>query len=143
ENLAIQGKAAQSSMFKFYNAYYAIDGNRASDWDDGSCSCTAWDLNPWWRLSLPKTHKVFSVKITNRYENPDRLDGAEIHVGDSLVNNGADNPRFANITSIPPGYTVEFKVPKGMDGRYVYIGIPGRWEYLILCEVEVFGSALD
>ncbi|XP_033958263.1 fucolectin-1-like [Pseudochaenichthys georgianus] len=143
ENLAIQGKAAQSSMFKFYNAYYAIDGNRASDWDDGSCSCTAWDLNPWWRLSLPKTHKVFSVKITNRYENPDRLNGAEIRIGDSLGNNGADNPRFANITSIPGGYTVDFQVPNGMDGRYVYIGIPGRWEYLILCEVEVFGSALD
>ncbi|KAK1880597.1 Fucolectin-4 [Dissostichus eleginoides] len=121
----------------------AIDGGRASKWDDGSCSSTAEELNPWWRLALPKTHKVFSVKITNRKEFPQRLNGAEIRIGDSLVNNGADNPRFAVITSIPAGRTAEFKVPNGMDGRYVYIGIPGRQEYLTLCEVEVFGSALD
>ncbi|KAI4811421.1 hypothetical protein KUCAC02_014330 [Chaenocephalus aceratus] len=143
ENLAVQGKAAQSSVFETGDASKAIDGNRDSNWGHGSCSHTANDLNAWWRLALPKTHKVFSVKITNRYRVHERLDGAEIRIGDSLVNNGAENPRFANITSIPGGHTVEFKVPNGMDGRYVYIGVPGREEHLTLCEVEVFGSALD
>ncbi|XP_033958261.1 fucolectin-2-like [Pseudochaenichthys georgianus] len=143
ENLAIQGKAAQSSVFETGDASKAIDGNRDSNWGHGSCSHTANDLNAWWRLALPKTHKVFSVKITNRYRVHERLDGAEIRIGDSLVNNGAENPRFANITSIPAGETAEFKVPNGMDGRYVYIGVTGREEYLTLCEVEVFGSALD
>ncbi|KAI4811249.1 hypothetical protein KUCAC02_014163 [Chaenocephalus aceratus] len=143
ENLAIQGKAAQSSVYGNANAYKAIDGNRDSNYDQGSCSHTAKDLNPWWRLALPKTHKVFSVKITNQDSFPERLDGAEIRIGDSLVNNGADNPRFANITSIPAGETVEFHDDNGLDGRYVYIGVPGREEYLTLCEVEVFGSALD
>ncbi|XP_034001616.1 fucolectin-4-like [Trematomus bernacchii] len=145
ENLAIQGKATQSSVYQAADAYKAIDGNRSptSSSADGSCSSTAHELNPWWRLALPKTHKVFSVKITNRNEAPQLLDGAEIRIGDSLVNNGADNPRFAVIDSIAAGQTTEFEVPNGMDGRYVYIGIPGRQEYLILCEVEVFGSALD
>ncbi|XP_033980152.1 fucolectin-1-like [Trematomus bernacchii] len=143
ENLAIQGKATQSSVYGAADADRAIDGNRASKWGDGSCSHTAKERNPWWRLALPKTHKVFSVEITNRYEVHERLNGAEIRIGDSLVNNGADNPRFAVITSIPAGETAEFQVPNGMDGRYVYIGITGRWEYLTLCEVEVFGSALD
>ncbi|KAK1880054.1 Fucolectin-4 [Dissostichus eleginoides] len=143
ENLAIQGKATQSSLYMFGLANNAIDGGRASKWDDGSCSSTAEELNPWWRLALPKTHKVFSVKITNRKEFPQRLNGAEISIGDSLVNNGADNPRFALITSISAGRTAEFKVPDGMDGRYVYIGIPGRQDYLTFCEVEVYGSALD
>ncbi|KAI4811419.1 hypothetical protein KUCAC02_014328 [Chaenocephalus aceratus] len=143
ENLAIQGKAAQSSLHANADASKAIDGNRDSSYYHGSCSHTANDLNPWWRLALPKTHKVFSVKITNRDVYHQRLDGAEIRIGDSLVNNGADNPRFANITSIPAGETAEFKVPNGMDGRYVYIGVPGREESLTLCEVEVFGSALD
>ena len=55
----------------------------------------------------------------------------------------ASSPRFAVITNIPAGETAEFKVPNGMDGRYVYIGVTGREEYLTLCEVEVFGSALD
>ncbi|XP_034089828.1 uncharacterized protein LOC117557984 isoform X2 [Gymnodraco acuticeps] len=143
ENLAVQGKAAQSSVHGNANAYKAIDGNRASNWGQNSCSHTANDLNPWWRLTLPKTHKVFSVKITNRDAYHQRLDGAEIRIGNSLVNNGAENPRFAVITSIPAGETVEFHDDNGMDGRYVYIGVPGRREYLTLCEVEVFGSALD
>ncbi|XP_034001800.1 fucolectin-4-like [Trematomus bernacchii] len=143
ENLAIQGKAAQSLLHGSANADRAIDGSRASKFNDGSCSHTAHELNPWWRLALPKTHKVFSVKITNLYEVPQRLNEAEIRIGDSLVNNGAANPRFAVITSIPAGETVEFKVSNGMDGRYVYIGVPGRKEFLTLCEVEVFGSALD
>ncbi|KAL3064842.1 hypothetical protein OYC64_000964 [Pagothenia borchgrevinki] len=142
ENLAIQGKATQSSLYKTNDAYRAIDGNRSPKFNDGFCSHTLHDFNPWWRLALPKTHKVFSVKITNRYEAPQRLNGAEIRIGDSLVNNGAYNPRFAVITSIPAGQTVEFKVPNGMDGRYVYIGVTGR-KSLALCEVEVFGSALD
>ncbi|XP_034001582.1 fucolectin-4-like [Trematomus bernacchii] len=144
-NLAIQGKATQSSVYGSRDAYKAIDGNRSptSSSAHGSCTHTANDLNPWWRLTLLKTHKVFSVKITNRNEFHERLDGAEIRIGDSLVNNGAHNPRFAVITSIPAGHTTEFKVPNGMDGRYVYIGIPDRQEYLTLCEVEVFGSALD
>ncbi|KAK1880993.1 Fucolectin-5 [Dissostichus eleginoides] len=141
ENLAIQGKATQSSLYSFYNAYNAIDGSRDSKLDYGSnqvsCSVTAEEFDPWWRLALPKTHKVFSVKITNRYEHHERINGAEIRIGDSLVNNGAHNP------SIPAGQTAEFQVPNGMDGRYVYIGIPGRKVYLTLCEVEVFGSALD
>ncbi|KAI4810554.1 hypothetical protein KUCAC02_013494 [Chaenocephalus aceratus] len=132
---------------RFYGPYYAIDGSRDSKFDDGSkvmsCSVTNHESNPWWRLTLPKTHKVFSVKITNRYKFHERLDGAEIRIGDSLVNNGADNPRFALITSMTASETAEFKVPNGMDGRYVYIGVPGREEYLTLCEVEVFGSALD
>ncbi|KAL3059754.1 hypothetical protein OYC64_014367 [Pagothenia borchgrevinki] len=143
ENLALQGKATQSSLYGAADANKAIDGSRAPVWADGSCSHTANELDPWWRLALPKTHKVFSVKITNRNEVPDRLNGAEIRIGDSLVNNGADNPRFAVITSIPAGETAEFEVADGMDGRYVYIGIPERHEWLTLCEVEVFGSALD
>ncbi|XP_034001801.1 fucolectin-7-like [Trematomus bernacchii] len=141
ENLAIQGKAVQSSLHGSQYAYKAIDGSRASKLT--SCTFTLYERNPWWRLTLSKTHKVFSVKITNQKEVPQLLNGAEIRIGDSLVNNGAYNPRFAVIASIPSGHTVEFKVPNGMDGRYVYIGIPGRKGLLILCEVEVFGSALD
>ncbi|XP_033997450.1 uncharacterized protein LOC117491531 [Trematomus bernacchii] len=143
ENLAVQGTAAQSSVYGSGPADRAIDGNRSPTWGDGSCTHTNNDVNPWWRLTLSKTYKVFSVKITNRNEVPERLNGAEIRIGDSLVNNGADNPRFAVITSIPAAETAEFQFLNGMDGRYVYIGIPGREEYLTLCEVEVFGSALD
>ncbi|XP_044065513.1 fucolectin-3-like [Siniperca chuatsi] len=145
ENLALQGKATQSSLFSFGAAYNAIDGNRASKWEDGSCSHTNNNINPWWRLDLRKTHKVFSVKITNTDADPERLNGAEIRIGDSLENNGNNNTRCAEITSIPPGATADFQcnMMKGIDGRYVNIVIPGREEFLTLCEVEVYGSRLD
>uniref|UniRef100_A0A8C9Y0Z1 Si:ch211-215k15.4 n=1 Tax=Sander lucioperca TaxID=283035 RepID=A0A8C9Y0Z1_SANLU len=141
ENLALQGKATQSSLHSI--AYNAIDGNRASTWEKASCSHTTQELNPWWRLDLIKTHKVFSVKITNRDRREQFINGAEIRVGNSLDNNGNNNPRCAVISSIPAGQTVEFQCVNGFDGRYVNIVIPGRQEWLVLCEVEVYGSVLD
>ncbi|XP_003450306.1 fucolectin-4 [Oreochromis niloticus] len=143
ENLALQGKATQSSVQTLgYNAYNAIDGNRNSKLEKGSCAQTNYDVSPWWRLDLCKTHKVFSVKIVNSDSDPERLNGAEIRIGDSLDNNGNSNPRCAVITSIPAGGIQEFQC-NGMDGRYVNVVIPRREEYLSLCEVEVYGSVLD
>ncbi|XP_042279125.1 fucolectin-7-like [Thunnus maccoyii] len=142
ENLALQGKATQSSLYPSGIAYNAIDGNRANNWEEASCSHTNYNFGPWWRLDLQKTHKVFSVKITNRDTQAQRLNGAEIRIGDSTANNGNNNPRCAVITHIPEGSTQTFQC-NGMDGRYVNIVIPGRAEYLTLCEVEVYGSRLD
>ncbi|XP_023255855.1 fucolectin-1-like, partial [Seriola lalandi dorsalis] len=142
ENLAVGGKATQSSVYSSGFAYNAIDGNRDSDWEQGSCTHTKNNISPWWRLDLGKTHKVFSVNITNRDENPERLHGAEIRIGDSLENNGNNNTRCAVITSIPPGHVATFYC-NGIDGRYVNVVIPDREEFLSLCEVEVIGSRLD
>ncbi|KAL3064838.1 hypothetical protein OYC64_000963 [Pagothenia borchgrevinki] len=142
ENLALQGKASQSSLYMFGTAYNAIDGNPGSKWKDGSCTHTKNNISPWWRLDLRRTHKVFTVKVTNREEDPERLNGAEIRIGDSLENFGNNNSRCAVITSIPAGGASAFDC-KGMDGRFVNIVIPGRDEFLSLCEVEVYGSRLD
>ncbi|XP_007569948.1 fucolectin-1-like [Poecilia formosa] len=142
ENIAIYGKATQSSLHSNGIAYNSIDGNRAGYWGKGSCSHTAQELNPWWRVDLGKTHKVFSVNVTSNVENYVRLRGAEIRIGDSLDNNGNNNPRCAVISNIAPGFTQNFQC-NGMDGRYINIVIPARVEYLVLCEVEVYASRLD
>ena len=52
------------------------------------------------------------------------------------------SPRCAVISHISEGFTQTFQC-NGMDGRYINIVIPGRTEYLTLCEVEVYGSRLD
>ncbi|KAI9515411.1 hypothetical protein NQZ68_026145 [Dissostichus eleginoides] len=142
ENLAIQGKATQSSLHSTGVASNAIDGNRNTVWSQASCTYTGSELNPWWRLDLGKTHKIFSVNITNYRDVNLQLVGAEIRIGDTLENNGNSNPRCTVISRIPPGFTETFQC-NGMDGRYVNIVIPGRNEYLALCEVEVYGSRLD
>uniref|UniRef100_A0A8C6TPJ0 Si:ch211-215k15.4 n=1 Tax=Neogobius melanostomus TaxID=47308 RepID=A0A8C6TPJ0_9GOBI len=140
ENLALQGRATQSSLNGNYMAYNAIDGNRNSDWS--TCSHTGANLNAWWRLDLRKTHRIFSVNVTNAPGHHQRLNGAEIRIGDSLENNGNINPRCTVISSIPPGFTQGFDC-NGMDGRYVNIVIPSRTDHLHMSEVEVYGSVLD
>ncbi|KAM4601256.1 uncharacterized protein ACJ7VT_021046 isoform 2-T3 [Polymixia lowei] len=142
ENLALQGKATQSSLHSTGIAYNAIDGNRANIWEQASCTHTRGEWNPWWRLDLRKTRKIFTINITNRNTHSQRLNGAEIRIGNSLKSNGNSNPRCAVISSIAAGFTSSFQC-NGMEGRYVNIVIIGRSEYLTLCEVEVYGSTLE
>ncbi|XP_007569935.1 fucolectin-1-like [Poecilia formosa] len=142
ENLSLQGRASQSSLHSVYLPYNAIDGNRGNQLIKGSCSQTSNDFNPWWRLDLRKTRKVFSIKVVNQDSAEERLNGTEIRIGDSLDNNGNDNPRCGVITVSPGKSLYEFDC-NGMEGRYVNIIIPDRTEYLTLCEVEVYGSTLE
>ncbi|XP_029927572.1 fucolectin-1-like [Myripristis murdjan] len=142
ENLALRGRAKQSSVYPAGIPMNAIDGNRASNWNEGSCSHTQYNFSPWWRLDLLKTYKVDSVSITNRDLVPERINGAEIRIGNSLDNNGNNNPRCAVVSHIVGGGTETFQC-NGMVGRYVNIVVPGRKEYLTLCEVEVYGHSLD
>ncbi|XP_053183283.1 fucolectin-1-like [Scomber japonicus] len=142
-NLAVLGKASQSSLYSYQcDAYHAIDGHHSTTWAEGSCSCTKSSHSPWWQLDLGKTHKVNTVKITNTKTYPTYLDGAEIRIGKSSAKTGTNNPRCTVISHIPAGFTQTFDC-KGMDGRYVTIVAPGKTIYLTLCEVEVYGSVLD
>ncbi|XP_036413787.1 uncharacterized protein LOC118798514 [Colossoma macropomum] len=142
ENVALEGTATQSSLYSYYFASNAIDGNRDGIVPRGSCSMVNNDLSPWWKLDLLKRHKVFSVIVTNRQDAaPERLLGAEIRIGDTLDNNGNNNPICAVINSVTGDPTKSYEC-NGMDGRYVNIVIPGRNEYLTLCEVEVYGVPL-
>ncbi|XP_047454989.1 uncharacterized protein LOC125016511 [Mugil cephalus] len=140
KNIARGGQVTQSSNYGSAWAQKAIDGNRASIWGKGSCTHTFNDMNPWWRLDLPDIYKINTVTITNRRDCcHQRINGAEIRVGNSLDGNGNTNPRCAVISSIPAGTSKTF-VCNGMEGRYINIVIPGRREYLTLCEVEVDGE---
>ncbi|XP_035862493.1 uncharacterized protein LOC116058018 isoform X3 [Sander lucioperca] len=142
-NIARRGNVIQSSLYGNDVPERAIDGNRASNYGQGSCSVTNNDLKPWWRLDLLKTYQINTVTITNRGDCcPERINGAEIRIGNSLNDNGNDNPRCAVISSIKAGTSQTFACNR-MEGRYVNIVIPGRREYLTLCEVEVTGQALD
>uniref|UniRef100_A0A3P9Q8C9 Si:ch211-215k15.4 n=1 Tax=Poecilia reticulata TaxID=8081 RepID=A0A3P9Q8C9_POERE len=134
-NVAIYGKASQSTVYPGAIAYYAIDGNRAALWSQSSCSATNNDFNPWWRLDLGSTHRVFSINITNRVEYPTRINGAEILLFENKI--------LHNMFSTNSLCSTETYQCNGMDGRYINVFIPGRNEYLTLCEVEVYASQLD
>ncbi|XP_051756501.1 uncharacterized protein LOC127516167 isoform X2 [Ctenopharyngodon idella] len=133
ENIAIKGKAVQSSTF-----YY--ESNVATDDDNVTCTHTETETNPWWRLDLKSSKSIRDVTVTNRIDCcPEQIDGAEIRIGNSLENDGNNNPICSNISGIPAGGSVSYSC-SGMEGRYVNVVIPGDSKNLTLCEVKVYGT---
>uniref|UniRef100_A0A8C1DGH9 Fucolectin tachylectin-4 pentraxin-1 domain-containing protein n=2 Tax=Cyprinus carpio TaxID=7962 RepID=A0A8C1DGH9_CYPCA len=147
ENLALKGTAVQSSTFYTSEATKAIDGIRYSpsgtphpDETYTYCSITSNQLNPWWRLDLLDYYDIYNVTITYRGDCClEQTTGVEIRIGNSLLNNGNNNPRCAVTSLVPVGSTVSFSCG-GMEGRYVNMYIPNIQAYLTLCEVEVYGT---
>uniref|UniRef100_A0A8C1UPW2 Fucolectin tachylectin-4 pentraxin-1 domain-containing protein n=1 Tax=Cyprinus carpio TaxID=7962 RepID=A0A8C1UPW2_CYPCA len=138
-NRAVGGATMQSSTSADWFAEKAIDGNRGLQQLYTGCSSTLNETNPWWRLDLRDVYRVSEVVITNRKECcAERINGAEIRIGNSLENNGTNNPICAVIPDIPAGESNNYSCYR-LEGRYVIIHIPGDWKILTLCEVEVYG----
>lgn len=96
-NVAQKGRATQSSVNRASSclglAQNAIDGNRQADLAKGSCAQTDTENNPWWRLDLIQIYTVDTVALTNRADCcSEELNGAVIHIGDSLESEGRANP---------------------------------------------------
>lgn len=93
--MALGGVAAQSSLFYPWTLpSTVIDGNTDSSYFDGSCSSTQGQENQWWRVDLLAPYDILSVEVTRRTDCCiSDLNGAEVRIGNSLENNGNNNPR--------------------------------------------------
>ncbi|XP_066479181.1 fucolectin-4-like [Tiliqua scincoides] len=142
-NLALGRCARQSSIFPYEiigKACKAVNGNCDGDFEQASCTHTNLDMEPWWYVDLGDQFFISTVVVKNREDCcSERLKGAEIQVGNSLANHGKSNPVCGRIANPSPG-SISTIHCNGQEGRYVSISIPGRAEYLTLCEVEVYGS---
>uniref|UniRef100_A0A671NXF7 Uncharacterized LOC107699387 n=1 Tax=Sinocyclocheilus anshuiensis TaxID=1608454 RepID=A0A671NXF7_9TELE len=142
DNLATGRTVTQSSTFGHWSADHAIDFNPGLTNSWSSCSSTIVQTNPWWRVDLRYIYRVSRVVITNILDCcAERINGAEIRIGNSLENNGNNNPICAVISSIPAGVSSTY-ICNNMEGRYVNLFIPGYSKYLTLCEVEVYGEGV-
>ncbi|XP_056408894.1 fucolectin-like [Hyla sarda] len=144
QNVALRGRATHSTNVGSPSAAInAIDGNTDPLWARGTCFSSQSELSPWWRVDLLKTHKISHITITNRGDCcADYINGVEILIGDSLANNGNNNPRCAKITAIPLAGTQTFQC-NDMAGRYVNLIRTGISGHLTFCEVQVFGVPLN
>ncbi|XP_051526549.1 uncharacterized protein LOC127425012 isoform X2 [Myxocyprinus asiaticus] len=140
-NLALGAKAVQSSAYNNIGvAQNAIDGNSQSNYMLRSCTHTQIENDPWWRVDLLEVYSVTKVTITNRGDCcEERIEGAQIRIGNSLKNNGNDNELASTVSSIPSGGTKTFTF-KPIKGQYVNIFLSGRNKILTLCEVQVFAD---
>uniref|UniRef100_A0A8B9JEP3 Fucolectin tachylectin-4 pentraxin-1 domain-containing protein n=2 Tax=Astyanax mexicanus TaxID=7994 RepID=A0A8B9JEP3_ASTMX len=96
EDLALRGNATQSSSSDFpqFHAALANDGITNTNIYALSCSTTDRENQPWWRVDLLDVFNIGKVIVTNRGDCcPERLNGTEIRIGNSLQNNGNNNPR--------------------------------------------------
>ncbi|XP_077147951.1 fucolectin-like isoform X1 [Ranitomeya variabilis] len=144
QNVALRGRSTQSSNFEILSASInAIDGNVDSLYNHGSCFATKSEPSPWWRVDLLEAYRISHITITIRGDCcADLISGAEILIGDSLANNGNNNPRCVTITTIPLAASQTFQCD-GMIGRYVNIIRPGITGFLSFCEVEVFATPVN
>uniref|UniRef100_A0A8C1J0X3 Fucolectin tachylectin-4 pentraxin-1 domain-containing protein n=1 Tax=Cyprinus carpio TaxID=7962 RepID=A0A8C1J0X3_CYPCA len=139
-NLATGRNVTQSSTNGSWITEQAIDLDPGFKQPSSTCSSTKVQTNPWWRVDLSYIYRVSRVVITNRLDCcPERINGAEIRIGNSLENNGNNNPICAVISSIPAGVSSTYTC-NDMEGRYVNLIIPGDSRILTLCEVEVYGE---
>ncbi|XP_067256474.1 uncharacterized protein [Chanodichthys erythropterus] len=137
-NRAVDGAATQSTTSGSWSAEKAIDSNRGLQQLNTGCSSTLNETNPWWRLDLRDVYRVREVVVTNRNDCcEEEINGAEIRIGNSLENNGNNNPICAVIPAIPAGESYSYSCD-GKKGRYVNLIIPGHMKTLTLCEVEVY-----
>ncbi|XP_048039513.1 uncharacterized protein LOC125264316 isoform X2 [Megalobrama amblycephala] len=141
ENLAVDGSATQSSTSGDWFAEKAVDRGLQQLYT--GCSSTLYETNPWWRLDLHHIYRISKVVVTNRKDCcAEQINSAEIRIGNSLENNGTNNPICAVIPDIPAGKSSSYSC-NGMEGRYVNLIIPGNMKLLTLCEMKVFGEGPD
>ncbi|CAH1271437.1 ZAN [Branchiostoma lanceolatum] len=135
-NIALNRFAIQSSTARGGPASHAVDGNDSPLYGSSSCTHTAQESDPWWRVDLGTSQSVGRVVVTNRKDCcSERLEGFTVYVGDSpeLLSNptcgGQQSVGGKDVITVNCG---------GLTGRYVGIALSGSERYLTLCEVEVF-----
>lgn len=66
-NIALGKPVEQSSTSSSYEAKYAVDGNRGTNFVNDKCASTKdGDTSPWWRVDLQALYSITSVSILNR-----------------------------------------------------------------------------
>ncbi|XP_015753380.1 PREDICTED: uncharacterized protein LOC107333133 [Acropora digitifera] len=136
-NLALNQPATQASVFGRSWAFLAVDGNKNTDYSQGSCIHTQMQTDPWWRVDLGASLPVAEVVIVNRLctspcEN--QLTAFEIRIGNDTISYTFCGRNL----SLASAETKPFYCDPPTVGRYVSVVILGTKKYLGMCEVEVY-----
>merc|ERR1711907_352434 len=116
------------------------DGKTSGVYRNNSCTHTHRSKNAWWRVDLRQSYSIQRVQVFNRADCcGNRLNGFVVRVGDNDTwknskgqCGGRNNIRQGGSKSVKCG---------GKRGRYVYVVLAGKTNYLTLCEVRVYGIA--
>ncbi|CAH1259009.1 PKDREJ [Branchiostoma lanceolatum] len=138
-NIALNRPATQSSTSGGGDPGRAVDGDDTPMYGGLSCTHTAEESDPWWRVDLGSSRSVGQVVVTNRKDCcSDRLEGFTVYVGDNP--DVTANPTCGGPQSVV-GKAVITVNCGGLTGRYVGIALSGTGRIITLCEVEVFAAS--
>lgn len=134
-NLALSGKASQSSTDYDGNAARAIDNNTNGKWRGSSVTHTKNQNNAWWQVKLSQNSNINEIVIYNRTDNccTSRLDDFTV-----LVLNENGSVAWSKYYSNTPSPSL--KINLNTTGKVVKISQNGT---LSLAEVQVFGNPVN
>ncbi|XP_074611757.1 receptor-type tyrosine-protein phosphatase S-like isoform X2 [Acropora palmata] len=137
-NLALNQPASQASVYDGKGASLAVDGNKNTDFSQGSCIHTNTQKDPWWRVDLGASHPVAEVFIVNRLctSCTNDMDAFEIRIGN--VTSYSTYTSCGGTLTLGNGGTKPFCCDPPIVGRYVSVVIPGTQKFINVCEVEVY-----
>jgi len=120
KNVALAGKATQSTTYGGASASRAIDGNKSPDYGKGGQTHTANEgtTAPWWELDLGRAMEVESVGIWNRQGFESRLDGFTLTLLD------ADRKLFYRAAGVAAPQVLKLDIKTG--AQPVYLAYDGK-----------------
>merc|ERR1712232_1044951 len=139
-NIAIHGRASQSTTRNGGVASRAIDNNTNGFWQFNSVTHTDLDVNPWWKVNLRTVSSIFEIIVFNRSDSccSDRILGFELIVrfeDTVLYNSKTEKPDETNVNK--DKYVFELS---GVNrATEVEIILPGANRVLSIAEVQVLG----
>ncbi|XP_048253415.1 fucolectin-like [Haliotis rufescens] len=147
-NLALNRPTAQSSVQYGRPSDLAVDGNKNTNDNAGSCAHVAAVPEPsidWWQVDLQKIFTVLTVSITNRGDCcHERLTNftVEVHTSDPMTSsNSGLQVCYLHEGTVGSGLTVDLTCAVNTMGRYVRIVKYNSGDIpLTLCEVVVKGA---
>lgn len=117
----------------------ATDGTAYVKFSLSSCSATAWQVAPWWRVDLEQSTFVNRVMLRNRDDAMGaQLTNFELRVGNSLT--VLSNRKCGDLHSAATGASVTITCGD-QAGRYVSVNLLGPGVTMLsICEVSVFSA---
>lgn len=82
KNVAINGKATQSSTAYEGPPEYAIDNNTSGNFNEKTVTHTATEKSPWWQVDLGGEHRIEKISLWHRDQLHQRSDGFTVSILD-------------------------------------------------------------
>jgi hypothetical protein len=146
-NIALRGKATQSSVYPINEGYHREADGAISGRLTGHYQChTKQEDQPWWQVELPGLSAIYEIRVFNRCDNAEaqkRMSRLRI----LCSNDGIAWETLAERNETQPvgglrGRPYRWLVEQQKSARFVRIQLPAV-TFLHLDQVEVFGEPLE